>query len=323
MPQRLLIIDDSLFIQQIVQKSLADQALQLEFASTGEEGLRLAVDHQPDVVLLDVEMPDPNGFEICRRMKANEATKHIPIVFLTSHTGTEEKVKGLDLGALDYVTKPFKPAELCARVRSALRVKFMQDILAEKAMIDGLTGLWNRRYLEQRIDQEMSLAIRENGRFSLVMVDIDHFKSINDSHGHPFGDDMLRVVARELLDGIRKEDTVCRFGGEEFAMLLPRVGTAGAAVLADRVRSAIHSLEIEHRGSQVKLSASFGVAESTALSATTLVEAADQALYRAKKLGRNRVEIDKAGRSSDPGSRATMTGDTNATRCVEGIANAY
>ena len=209
------------------------------------------------------EMPPPDGFETCRQLKSLEATAGIPVVFLTKRTTTTEKVTGLDLGAIDYVTKPFQSAELRARVRAGLRAKYISDLLARKAMIDGVTGLWNRTYFDHRLAQETSLSNRYGSALSIIMADIDWFKSVNDTHGHPFGDRVLRNVANVLVSCCRKEDHVCRYGGEEFVILTPRVPLAAAfKALAERGAARDqHALVMMHRGAEVRVSCSFGVSE--------------------------------------------------------------
>jgi diguanylate cyclase (GGDEF)-like protein len=235
----------------------------------------------PDLILLDVDMPDPNGFEVCRRLKLNEVLANTPIVFLTGAGTTEEKIRGLELGALDYITKPFDPAELRARVRAALRLKFMMDLLARKAQIDALTGLWNRRYFDQRFEAELSLACRGKRPLAVLMIDLDRFKSINDNHGHPAGDEMLRRIAQVLAQSVRTEDVVCRYGGEEFAIIAPGI-SSGAADLSERLRAVVERHEV--------MTVSIGWAASVAQPDQSLLQSADAALGRAKKAGRNRVE---------------------------------
>ena len=287
--QKILVIDDSATSQSIIRSVLKDEPVQVAAANNGNDGLRLAKSEKPDLILLDVEMPAPDGFEVCRQLKQDPETLAIPIVFLTGASSTEQKVRGLDLGAVDYVIKPFDPAELCARVRASLRSKYMFDLLSHKAMIDGLTGIWNRAFFDQRLASEISLAKRHGTPFSLVMADVDKFKSINDSHGHAFGDRVLRAVSYVLSHSCRKEDIVCRYGGEEFAVLTPMTALGGAVTLAEHLRQAIAEQILPHRGEKVQVSSSFGVAELGSLDPATIVERADGALYQAKAEGRNRV----------------------------------
>jgi len=211
-------------------------------------------------------------------------------VFLTGATSSEEKIKGLDLGAIDYITKPFDPAELRARVRASLRTKFLLDLLAKKAQIDGLTGLWNRGHFDQRLSSEIALARRTGHPLACVMVDVDHFKQINDNHGHPTGDEVIRRVGQILCDCVRIEDVVCRYGGEEFAILMPNTTAERAAAVAQRMRRAIADGPMTIKQHTLNVTASFGVA-AVASQHDSPVAHADQALYNAKRNGRNRVEV--------------------------------
>jgi diguanylate cyclase (GGDEF)-like protein len=236
-------------------------------------------------------MPDPDGFEVCRRLKDDPATMNIPIVFLTGIASTEQKIRGLELGALDYIIKPFDPAELRARVRTTLRQKYLLDLLAKKAMIDGLTGLWNRGYFDQQLAAQLALYRRSGHPVSCILGDVDHFKIINDNFGHPTGDEALRAIAQILQASCRLEDILCRYGGEEFAILCPTTEAPKAAVLAERLRESISRLTMSYKRTPIPLTCSFGVADPTCCNDCTLVEAADQALYHAKQSGRNRVLI--------------------------------
>ncbi len=248
MPQKVLLIDDASAIHALVRARLAGEAVEIHSAYGGDEGLELAKALLPDLILLDVEMPAPDGFEVCRRLKASTETMDIPIVFLTGASTTKEKIRGLELGAVDYVTKPFDPAELRVRVRGSLRTKYLLDLLSKKARIDGLTALWNRAYFDERLAQEISLAQRTGRPLSCIMLDVDHFKSINDTYGHTFGDDALKKIAACLTDAARAEDIVCRWGGEEFAVLCPSTGIVGAEALAERMRQIIVAGEMQHHG---------------------------------------------------------------------------
>src|SRR5207248_643543 len=206
---------------------------------------------------------------------------------LTGMGSTEEKIRGLELGAVDYVTKPFEPAELKARVRAALRTKFLLDLLGKKAMIDGLTGLWNRTYFDQQMQAQLSLARRSGQAVSCILADLDQFKTVNDRFGHLTGDEALRVVAAAFQAQCRIEDIVCRFGGEEFAVIVPNTPANKAAVLGERLRVGIEKLALKHRGLPVPVTCSFGIADATS-AAEQIVEAADRALYVAEQAGRNR-----------------------------------
>ena len=291
MVQKVLIIDDSKTIHAVVKSKLSDEPIEFHSALNGKVGLELAAALQPDLILLDLELPDLNGFEVCRLLKADPATMIIPIIFLTGASSTEQKIKGLQLGAADYVTKPFDVAELLARVGASLRTKFLLDLLSKKAMIDGLTGLWNRSYLDQRLNAELSLSARTGQTFSCIMADVDHFKAINDTYGHAFGDLALRTTSQIFAENTRAEDIVCRYGGEEFAILLPGVGAVGAGAFAERMGDKVSQLVLPHGSGVVRLTCSFGIAEilKDNVAGASPIQLADQALYQAKRTGRNRV----------------------------------
>ncbi|HEY4117046.1 MAG TPA: response regulator, partial [Byssovorax sp.] len=194
MQPKLLVIDDSHDIHSLLEVRLRPEGLRVHHAHDGEQGVKMTEALLPDVILLDVEMPEVSGFDVCRRLKADPRTSGIPIIFLTGASDVDTKVHGFDLGAVDYVTKPFEPAELRARVRAALRTKRYQDLLETRASIDGLTGLSTRRCFDERLAAEVQLANVERRSLSLVMLDVDHFKSLNDTYGHPFGDRVLQSL---------------------------------------------------------------------------------------------------------------------------------
>ncbi len=268
---------------------LEDEGLDIYSAYDGKQALEMAGAIQPDLLLLDVEMPEIDGWEVCRLLKTDGRTRDIPIIFLTAEADLAQKIRGLELGAVDYVTKPCDPAELKARVRSALRTKELIDLLSERAMIDGLTGLRNRRYFDQRLATELSGVKRHSMPLACVIADIDHFKQFNDQYGHAVGDAVLKQTARVLMETARAEDVVCRYGGEEFVVLLPGTLLDPAMAFAERVRARLSSEILPYRGGGLQVTASFGVAASTITGPDELVAAADRALYDAKHAGRDRV----------------------------------
>jgi two-component system cell cycle response regulator len=292
MNRRVLVIDDSADIHFKIRWILQGQPIDLIEATSGNSGLELANAAPPDLILLDVDMPAPDGFEVCRMLKSREATSAVPIIFLTGASSTEQKIRGLGLGAVDYITKPFDAAELKARVEAALRTKTMIDRMGRLAMLDALTGLWNRAYFEECITVEMSRARRTGEILSCTIADIDHFKAINDGHGHAAGDHVLRNVGRILTDGMRLDDKLARIGGEEFAILSVSTPAEGAVILAERLRGLIQNAEFFYNNVPIRATCSFGVADiahDPHMNANQLFEIADQALYRAKREGRNRV----------------------------------
>ena len=293
--QQILAIDDSPDIHQLLSVRLGGLNVELRHALTGESGYEQACEEPPDLILLDVMMPDASGFEICRRLKARSKTASIPVIFLTGETDVEQKVLGFDVGAVDYIQKPFDTAELTARVRSALRTKRYFDMLAHRAMLDGLTGLWNRSQFDQRLYEEIASARCYDRPLSLVMMDIDRFKNLNDTYGHPFGDQVLQSVGELLQGWKRSTDLPCRYGGEEFGIILRETDMEGAERTAERIRGALEELEIRHRSNIVSVTASFGVSSMSLcrnpceLDHNWLIASADSALYRAKEAGRNCV----------------------------------
>jgi diguanylate cyclase (GGDEF)-like protein len=291
MSDKILIIDDSPEIHTLVKVRLGQEDIVIQSAHDGVSGLAAARDWQPDLILLDVDMPGRDGFVVCADLKADVGTMDVPIIFLTGYTSLEDKIRGLDLGATDYITKPFDAAELRARVRASLRTRRLVGLLSKKAMIDGLTGLWNRTYLDAHLSRAHSAARRSGQPLSCVMADVDRFKMLNDTCGHGFGDDVLRAIAGIFNANCRNEDIVCRYGGEEFTILLPNTAIESAAILAERLRLAIEARTFARNGESVKITCSFGVAELRGPVPPSLIDLADEALYHAKNSGRNRVEI--------------------------------
>jgi diguanylate cyclase (GGDEF)-like protein len=294
MSHTVLAIDDSPDVHRLLDVRLRPEHLMIHHALDADEGLAKARELKPDLILLDVDLPLVTGFEVCQKLKEDPLTSNIPIIFLTGATEIHTKVQGFDLGAVDYVVKPFEPAELRARVRAALRTKRFHDLLSARSHVDGLTGVWNRSYFNQRFGDEISAAKRYSRTVTLVMLDLDHFKELNDSYGHPFGDHVLETIGDILHNYLRTTDAPCRYGGEEFALILTETGEEGGVVTADRIRQQISQHAFQPRERHVKVTASLGVASSTifdrqSLSVSTLVKAADDALYQAKHEGRDRV----------------------------------
>lgn len=289
---RVLLVDDSVVVHRLLQARLKHEDIVLETCLSGAEALERVKGQPPSVVLLDLQMPDMDGFEVLRRLKDSAATHNLPVIVLSGKTGSEDKVSAFDLGATDYVTKPCDMAELRARLRAALRTERLMSLLAERAEVDGLTGLGNRAAFDKRWAEKVSEAQRYKCALSIAMIDADHFKRINDTYGHPAGDQVLQTIGHLLVQECRTPDIVCRYGGEEFAMIMPNTGPADAALVAERIRSAIGDV-VWPRHPEHPVTVSIGVAGTAAngpsLSAEQWVDAADKNLYTAKHSGRNRV----------------------------------
>lgn len=296
MTQTVLAIDDSPEIHELLELRLATEGLRLLHAMTAEDGLEIAKLQQPDIILLDILLPGMTGYQLCKQLKEDPNTAHVPVIFLSGASDTFNKVQGLDLGAVDYVTKPFEPAELQARVRAALRTKRYEDLLTQRARIDALTGLHNRAYFDARLSEEIAAASRYGRTVSLLLVDLDHFKLMNDRYGHPFGDRVLQSVGEVLMESARATDAACRYGGDEFAMILGETPLEGAVVYGERVLERLATCQWKQRTGSITITASAGLACSTQLpefrvTPLELVDAADIALYRAKEQGRRRLVI--------------------------------
>ena len=287
-----LAIDDSELIHRLLKTRLQGERLELHNATSSAEGLKKAVALNPDIILLDIAMDGMNGFELLEKLKEDPRTRNIAVIFISATSEAMDRVKGLDMGAIDFISKPFDAFELKARVRSALRTQHLVKMLEQKAQIDGLTGLWNRRYFDQRMIQEISEAKRYSRPLSLVLCDIDRFKRLNDQFGHPFGDFVLERVA-QILSGGRTSDIACRYGGEEFGLILSSTNIEQGHEVAERLRIAIESIVWPGKQDLV-VTASFGICDTESVGEETnpeaMLETVDSALYKAKQNGRNRVE---------------------------------
>jgi two-component system cell cycle response regulator len=298
-PINVLLVEDSAAIRALVRRMLVAGGHTVVEAARGADALALCRERQPDVVLLDVEMPEMSGWDVLAAMKADPATSDVPVVFLTGRSDTADMVDGLRLGAHDYLRKPCEPTELLARVQAAARVKRLQDELRQRnqeldllSRTDALTGLRNRRHVEEYLERLVSLARRHAEPMAVLVVDIDRFKSVNDRHGHEAGDAVLREVAGRMVGSVRLEDMVGRWGGEEFLVVLPNTAAEGAAELAERLRQVVADQPCRlPDGGALPVTISIGCAASLMDDAATLVRAADAALYQAKESGRNRVVV--------------------------------
>ena len=297
---RILVVDDSHDNVEIIATQLRFRGYEVEEAGRGHQALERVHASPPDLILLDVMLPDLDGYEISRRIKTDSALPFIPIILVTARDSTQDKVAGLDAGADDYLTKPINFPELEARVRSMLRIKRLQDELEEKnrelaqlSISDGLTGLFNHRHMQQLLEEEFERANRSGGPLAVAMLDLDRFKSVNDTYGHQVGDRVLQDMAEILRETAREIDRIGRYGGEEFIVILPETGIDDAAVFAERVREEVENFEFaQGMREPLSMTVSAGVAEypdPRVADPQELVKHADQALYAAKGAGRNRI----------------------------------
>ncbi len=296
---RILVVDDHEDNVELLRARLEARGYRVEAASDGQQALDRVFADPPDLVLLDWMMPRVTGLEVARRIKGHAGLPFVPVIMQTALDSTEQMVEGLDAGADDYIAKPINFAELEARVKALLRIKALQEELARAndelrrmSQTDGLTGVDNRRHIEERLTEAFEHAARLNEPLAVVMSDVDHFKSVNDSYGHQAGDAVLRQVAEVLRDTAREIDRVGRYGGEEFLVLLPGANLEDARRYAERARAAVEAREFAYDGGAVRRTLSAGVAawpHPDVRHQEALVKLADEALYAAKEAGRNRV----------------------------------
>jgi diguanylate cyclase (GGDEF)-like protein len=288
MPESILIIDDSVPLHKLIKSYLAPEMLKIRSAYDGESGLAATANPRPSLILLDVDLPGIDGFEVCRRLKANPSTASIPIIFLTASALTSKKVKGLELGATDYIVKPFKPEELCARVRAGLRAKFNWDAIT---MVDGPTGLFNRVYLNSHVNMHISLAKRFDTPAACVMVRLDHYDALTARHGDAVMSDVIRAVARILLKECRTGDIVCRFDESKFVLLISNANRTDGRILAERLGAKIKG-QLNQLGSlEIRATCSFGVSDTKVANGDTLIDRAESALAGPGQRVQNLVNI--------------------------------
>jgi two-component system cell cycle response regulator len=288
---KVLIIDDSPDVHRLMTVRLKNEGIDLYSALSGQEGIEKAKDLLPTLILLDLEMPMMHGVEVLAQLKTNPITHDIAVIVVSANQHAADKVKVFDLGAVDYVVKPFELTELRVRLRQALKMQELIHMLAQRAQLDGLTGLWNRAFFNTRWTQEYSRSLRYGTPISVAFIDIDHFKSVNDTFGHSAGDAALCGVARLLVKECRQHDLVCRYGGEEFVVMMPETAAPDAALVCERIRGAVEATAWPRHPDR-KITISIGIAGGRAfdpLSRETWVEIADKNLYAAKHSGRNRV----------------------------------
>jgi two-component system, cell cycle response regulator len=305
-PERILVVDDHPDNLEIINARLSSRGFVIETASNGQEALEKVRASPPHLILLDVMMPLMDGYEVSRRIKNDASFPFIPIILVTARDSTADKVEGLDAGADDYLTKPVNFPELEARVRSMLRIKRLQDELDLKnreledanrrlrklSITDGLTELFNHRHIHELLQEEFERSRRSGEPMAVAMLDLDRFKQVNDTYGHPTGDLILYETAQILRETAREIDMVGRYGGEEFIVILPGTDEAAAVQFAERVREAVGGHLFRDGAHEVRMTLSGGVASFPGASTDrpdSLLKRADEALYAAKESGRDRI----------------------------------
>lgn len=299
---KLLVVDDKpVNIQVLHQIFAADY--QVFMATSGAQALAICRNNPPDLILLDVVMPEMDGFEVCVELKSDAATRDIPIIFVTAHDDTSQETHGLDVGAVDFIAKPVNPAVVRARVKTHLMLKLQSDVMRKLVFLDGLTGVFNRRYFDQQVAIEWARAARNDSPLSVILIDVDFFKDFNDHYGHQAGDDCLQQIARTLKSSLKRPaDLVARYGGEEFVCILPDTGFDDAMLIARGLEQQVRATEIPHAKSTISpfVTISLGVAarshllanslaDDGTLDSSVLVALADARLYLAKSNGRGQA----------------------------------
>lgn len=299
---RLLVVDDQPVNIQVMYQIFAAE-FQVFMATSGARALAICKDNPPDLVLLDVVMPGMDGFAVCTQLKAEAATRNIPVIFVTAHDDAAQETHGLEVGAVDFIAKPINPAVVRARVKTHLMLKLQSDVMRKLVFLDGLTGVYNRRYFDQQLAIEWARAARSDAALSVILIDVDFFKFYNDHYGHQAGDDCLKQIAMTLKAALKRPaDLVARYGGEEFVCILPDTPFDDALLLAGQLEQQVRAKQIPHEKSAISpvVTISLGVAARSELGtpplaagmagdSADLVALADARLYLAKSHGRGQA----------------------------------
>lgn len=313
---RILIVDDVPVNIKLLGELLREH-YEIYVANNGQKAIQLAAEIEPDLILMDVIMPDMDGFTTCRMLKSNKSTADIPLIFITARNESDDIVKGFEAGGQDYIAKPFNPQELYARVHSHIELKKSREAVAEyaaqlernntelnlllkklevMAAIDPLTGIANRRTAINRINEETARYNRNKKEFCLLMVDIDNFKHINDSYGHEIGDCVIKHVVEIMQSHLRKQDMVSRWGGEEFLILLPETDSCTALIAAEKIRNLIEASALTVKDTSVTVTVTIGGTEfDPDIDLDANINRADEALYAGKNKSKNCVVMAKSG----------------------------
>ena len=293
----ILVVDDMTTTLLLLHDLLKD-TYEVKIAKSGTKALEiLESPNDIDLILLDIEMPDINGYDVCKRIKNNEQTKNIPIIFVTARNSEEDEEYGLNLGAIDYITKPFNKTITKLRLKNYLEMKIKNDMLEKLSMYDGLTNIRNRRFFDETFEKTFSEIKRDKKSLAVLMIDIDFFKPYNDNYGHGQGDETLRKVAKALEKTIKRaSDFVARYGGEEFVILLKDINKDGVEAVANNLLNAVRELKITHEFSKIEnyVTVSIGASfynSSSDITKLELLLKADETLYNVKNSGRNNFAI--------------------------------
>lgn len=285
--QKTLIIDDNNENLKVAARILKNDDLQIIVSNNAKKGIQIAKEIKPDLILLDIQMPEMDGYEVCRTLKEDESVMDIPVIFMTASTDERSIKEAYRSGGVDYIVKPVRKYELISRVQTHLKLSQVIKALELAAVTDGLTGLFNHNRIFEILDHEIKRSVRYKEPFCILMADIDKFKSANDTYGHHFGDDVLVSVSKCLRETVRETDYVGRYGGEEFLIIMPNTSLNAGKEAAERIRKKVSEIDFDN---DFKLTISGGVIEfDESLSALEMVDKADKFLYMAKENGRNQM----------------------------------
>lgn len=297
MNKQLLIVDDSAPVHALVKSVLADDPIEVHSATSSTYGLTLAASLKPDLVLLDIDMPEIDGYEFCRRMKADASLSSVPVVFLTSKSQTDQKVYGLEMGASDYITKPFDAAELQARVHASLRIQRVIKDLEDRSLVDTLTGFGNRKLFNQRLAAEVSVRARVLRPLTITYMDIDGFQAINRCYGQSFGDGVLTSFAHVIQEAYRPEDVLCRLGNDDFAVLMPDTSLDQAVSIAARMKTGLARARFSYRDAIVPVTCCMGIAEAGEPYDRTMLDRAMASITQSSKRTSNGLYLSLTGKA--------------------------
>jgi diguanylate cyclase (GGDEF)-like protein len=302
-PFTVAVVDDDDSIRRLIHHMLKESGWNVIEAASSAEATDKLNTNPWDLAILDRKLPDEDGVELCRRLKSDPAFRNRYIVMLTGESEQDDKVKGLDQGADDYITKPFQPKEFMARLRAGKRIVDLQkELLASNrrlellSITDGLTQLYNHRYFQDEFSRKFTEAARYERPLSLALIDIDFFKKVNDTYGHAAGDQVLKEVSSSYVSSIRSSDLAARYGGEEFAVMMPETSLDDAVQFAEKIRATIEASPIQTEAGEIPVTVSIGVSSiphTKMRSPREMIETADKALYRAKRGGRNQVQAER------------------------------